>query len=449
MSDPSDGSGMTEQESNEIGVEAYIYLYSLVTMEITRRQMTNAPLGARPGYGPAGQFSHLRQFPSAEFKVVVRPNFDTLYSSAWLDLTSGPVVVSAGDTRGRYYVLPMMDMWTDVFAVPGKRTSGTGAQHYVVAPRGWNGAAPDGIETIEAPTPYVWIIGRFQCNGPADYDECHKAQDGLSITPLSRWGQPSTAPEATIDPEVDMTTPPLDQVNGMAAKEYFTLGAKLMALHSPHLTDWSTLARLRRVGIQPGALDYDSLTPQAQAGLDAAPAAAQSLMKRDFPHLGTMVDGWMLNNSTMGVYGDYYIKRAIVSMVGLGANQPQDAVYPVLVTDAAGQPLDGAHNYTMHFTAGHLPPVGAFWSVTMYDADGFQAANELNRFAIGDRDELTFNADGSLDLYLQHENPGADKVSNWLPAPRGPLGVTMRLYAPAPEALDGRWTPPPVVRAAV
>jgi len=150
----------------------------------------------------------------------------------------------------------------------------------------------------------------------------------------------------------------------------------------------------------------------------------------------------------MGVYGIYYLKRAAVAMVGLGANQPEDAIYPLNIGDADGKPLAGEHNYVLHFSKEELPPVNAFWSVTMYDEAGFQVANPINRFAIGDRDELKYNADGSLDLYLQHESPGSDKESNWLPSPAtGTLGVTMRLYAPKPQALDGRWNPPAIKQA--
>jgi hypothetical protein len=137
-----------------------------------------------------------------------------------------------------------------------------------------------------------------------------------------------------------------------------------------------------------------------------------------------------MNIITMGVYGDYYLKRAIVSLVGLGANQEVDAIYPIAVTDADVKSLCGDNNYVIHFKKEKLSPVGAFWSITMYDTEGFQAANPLNRFAIGDRDALRYNADGSLDIYVQHESPDPDRESNWLPTSRGPLGVTMRLYAP-------------------
>jgi hypothetical protein len=439
---------VSAQQAQEIAVEAYVYLYPLMTMEVTRRQMTNLPVGQKPGFGPMDTFAHVRQFPPADFKAVVRPNFDTLYSVAWLDLSGEPRVVSVPDTDGRYYLLPLYDMWTDAFAVPGTRTSGTGAGSYAIVGPGWRGSVPDGMEAIQAPTSYVWIIGRTQTNGPRDYAAVHVVQDGFAITPLSCWPDGAGPNEASIDPSVDMQTPPLQQVNSMPGSDYFAQGAQLMRLHPPHSTDWSTVARMRRIGITPGRdLRVGALDPSVQDAVERAPAMALKLMADKLPTLARDVNGWQMNTDTMGVYGNYYLKRAIVSMVGLGANQPEDAVYPLNVGDADGQPLDGDNDYVIHFPAAELPPVDAFWSLTMYDAEGFQAANPINRFAIGDRDDLRYNADGSLDVYLQHENPGAEEESNWLPAPRGPLGVTMRLYAPKPEALDGRWNPPVITGA--
>lgn len=439
---------VSAEDAQEIAVEAYVYLYPLMTMEVTRRQVTNLPPGTRPGFGPMDSFSHVRQFPPAGFKAVVRPNFDTLYSSAWLDLTEEPRVVSVPDTDGRYYLLPLYDMWTDAFAAPGKRTSGTQAGSYAIVGPGWRGTVPEGVETIQAPTSYVWIIGRTQTNGPRDYNAVNLIQDGFSILPLSSWPEGISTPRADVDPNVDMETPPLEQVNGMAGADYFSQAAKLMGLHPPHVTDWSTVTRMRRIGIVPGeAMRIDEFDACVQDALQRAPGAALRLMRDKLPTLARVTNGWQMNTDTMGVYGNFYLKRAIVTMVGLGANVPEDAVYPLNVGDANGEPLDGSNNYVIHFTKDQLPPVAAFWSVTMYDAEGFHAANELNRFAIGDRDDLLYNPDGSLDLYLGHENPGPGREANWLPAPRGPLGVTMRLYAPKPEALDGRWVPPPIERA--
>lgn len=439
-------SGITENEAYEIGIEAYQYFYPLITMDVTRRVTINLPPGVKPGMGPMNMFHHLREFPPADFREVVRPNFDTLYSNAWLDLTRGPVIVSAPDTEERYYLLPMMDMWTDVFAVPGKRTSGTAAANFAVVPAGWKGKLPKGVERIESPTPYAWIIGRTQTNGPKDYAAVHKVQDGYKVTPLSQWGKKASTQKFTSDPTVDMKTPPLVQVNTMPAAKYFSYGVELMKRNPPHITDWSQVARLKRIGIVPGkSFDLDKAPPAVKAGLERAAVDGLKQMQEKLSTLGRVVNGWLMNTDTMGVYGDYYLKRAMVAMVGLGANQPEDAIYPLCVSDAAGKPLDGENKYVLHFSKDELPPVEAFWSVTMYDAEGFQVANKLNRFAIGDRDELKYNPDGSLDLYLQHESPGGDKESNWLPAPaKGTLGVTMRLYAPKAQALDGRWNPPAI-----
>lgn len=440
------GAPSLQQEAYSIGLAAYCFFYSLITMDVTRRQCVNLPAGKKPGFGPANSFSHMRAYPDASFKAVVRPNFDTLYSSAWLDLTHEPVIVSVPDSGGRYYLLPMLDMWSDVFAVPGWRTSGTGAQKYAVVPPGWSGSIPQGIQRIDAPTPFVWIIGRIKTDGPDDYKSVNAMQDGMSITPISQWPDNSVARPHQTDPTVDMITPPLEQVNNMSAKAFFARGAELLKQHKPHLTDWSLLSRLARVGFVVGNdFDLDTVEPSIAREFARGAADGLELMRRKISSMGRPVNGWLMNTDTMGVYGDYYLKRGMVAMVGLGANQPEDAIYPLNYADADGQPVQGTNNYVLHFAADQLPPVDAFWSVTMYDADGFQVANPIDRFAISSWMPLKKNADGSLDIYIQHENPGPDKQSNWLPSPSsGTLGITMRLYAPQSSALNGDWAPPAI-----
>jgi hypothetical protein len=436
------------QEAYEIGKEAYVYLYPLVMMDVTRKVMTNVEPGKKPGAGPMNEFAHVREYPPADFRDVVRPNFDTLYSIAWLDLTKEPMVMSTPDTKGRYYLLPLLDMWSDVFASPGARTSGTGAARFAIVPQGWRGKLPDGIQKIEAPTPYVWIIGRTQTNGPKDYAAVHEVQDGYRLSPLSRFGKPQKPAPFKPDPTVDMKTPPMEQVDNMPATRFFAYAAELLKTNPPHVTDWSQIARLKRIGFEPGkSFDAEKAGPAIKGALDKARVDALTLMNAKKPTLAQVVNGWQMNTTSMGVYGIYYLKRAIVAQVGLGANQPEDAVYPFNLADSEGKPLSGANKYVLHFAKNELPPVDAFWSVTMYDGQGFQIANPINRFAIGDRDPLKYGADGSLDVYIQSENPGPDKESNWLPAPAsGAANVTMRLYAPKPEALDGRWAPPPIKR---
>jgi hypothetical protein len=243
-----------------------------------------------------------------------------------------------------------------------------------------------------------------------------------------------------------MVTPPLEQVNRMPALDYFRYAAELMKLHKPHITDQSLLFRMKKLGLVPG----QSLKVQdalIQTALEQGAAEGLKKIEGHAPRVGETVNGWQINRATMGVYGNDYLTRAFVAMAGLGANLPEDAIYPLAVQDADGQPFSGANTYVLHFKKDELPPVDAFWSLTMYDAQGFAVPNPLNRFALGDRDALRFNPDGSLDIYIQHDNPGGDKESNWLPAPEGAMGLTMRLYAPRYEALDGSWNPPAVTRS--
>ncbi|MBL8895440.1 MAG: DUF1254 domain-containing protein [Rhizobiales bacterium] len=440
---------LTAEDAQSIATDAYIYFYPLITMDITRKQLTNMEPSPGGIGGPMNRFANIGAFPTADMRVVVRPNFDTLYSSGWVDLTKEPVIVSAPDTDGRYYLLPMLDMWTDVFASPGWRTTGTGAGDFLVTPPGWTGTVPDGMSHIPAPTPYVWIIGRTKTDGPSDYDAVHKIQDGYKITPLSQWGKTPVAPEVKIDPTIDMKTPPKIQVDTMSGEKYFAYAAELLKLHPPHITDQPIIARLKQIGFEAGkSFDPASADAAVQKAIQAAPAVAQQLMKWKMPTLARIANGWSMNTDTMGVYGNYYLKRALVSQWGLGANLPEDAIYPLNLADGNGQPLDGANNYVLHFEKGATPPVDAFWSVTLYDTDGFQVANALNRFAVSSWMPFVYNADGSLDLYFQNASPGADKEANWLPAPKGPFNLTMRLYAPRSDALTGKWNPPPVMKEA-
>jgi hypothetical protein len=449
---------VTEQEAYAIGVDAYLYFYPIVSMDITRKQCANIEPDKEFGRGPMNMFVNIPSYPPADLRIVVRPNFDTLYSSAWLDLTGEPMVVSAPDTNGRYYLLPMLDMWTDVFASPGWRTTGTEAGNFVVVPPRWRPdlmdrlidefKLPEDTQRIDAPTPYVWIIGRTKTDGPSDYDAVHKIQASYTITPLSRWGKAPEPVRVTIDPTVDMKTSPKVQVDTMAVDKYFAYAAELMKVNPPHITDKPIIAQMKRcLDIEVGkSFDIDKVDPAVKKALERVPHGAQELMKWKIPTLARVVNGWSMNTDTVGVYGNYYLKRAIVTQVGLGANLPEDAIYPLNLGDESGKPLDGANKHTIHFDKGATPPASAFWSITLYDEEGFQVANTLNRFAVSSWMPFQYNPDGSLDLYFQNENPGAEKEVNWLPAPKGPFNLTMRIYAPKLEALTGKWSPPPVTR---
>lgn len=440
---------LSEKDVNDIAVAAYLYFYPLISIDVTRKQYTNVEPGKEFGKGPMNTITNVPAYPPADFKGVVRSNFDTLYSIAWLDVSEEPIVLSVPDTDGRYYLMPMLDMWSDVFASPGWRTTGTGAGTFIIAQQGWDADnLPDEAQVIEAPTPYVWIIGRTKTDGPQDYDAVHKIQEQYRVVPLSKFRTDYTPPPVKIDPTIDMKTPPKVTVDSMSGEDYFTYAADLLQTTPPHVTDGPIIAQLDRIGFEAGKpLDFSKLDPAVQKAFSAAPASAQKLMKWKVPSLARMANGWSMNTDTMGVYGNYYLKRAIVAQMGLGANLPEDAIYPMNLMDDDGQPLNGAsNNYHIHFDKGRFPPAMAFWSITLYDSDGFQVGNPLERFAVSSWMPFVENADGSLDLYFQNESPGQALEANWLPAPKGPFNLTMRLYAPESDALTGKWNPPPVLK---
>jgi hypothetical protein len=316
-----------------------------------------------------------------------------------------------------------------------------------VTPSGFTGSLPAGVVRIDAPTPHVWIIGRTKTDGPSDYDTVHAIQAGLKVTPLSQWGKAAEPAAGHVDPAIDMKTPPKLAVDTMPAGKFFAAAAEILKAQPPHITDQPILARMQRIGIERGkSFDIDKVDPAIKSALEAAPQDAQKLMAWKVESLARVVNGWSMNTDTMGVYGNYYLKRAIVAQLGLGANLPEDAIYPINLADNTGKPLDGANAYTVRFVKGETPPANAFWSITLYDAEGYQAPNSLNRFAVSSWMPFKYELDGSLDLYVQNESPGADKQANWLPAPKGPFNLTMRLYAPKSDALTGKWSPPLVTK---
>jgi hypothetical protein len=437
---------LTPDVAYEIAREAYLYAYPIVSMDLTMRQATNVPNAKTVNLrAPINQFAHARIYPKADDRDVVRYNFDTLYSMAWLDLSQEPIILSVPDTGGRYYLLPMLDMWTDIFSVIGSRTTGTKAGAYAIVAPNWSGTLPDGVAKIAAPTSTIWILGRTKTDGPADYDNVHKAQDGYKLTPLSAWGRDFVPPtNMPTDPSVDNTTPPLIQVNKLDGVGMLTRLAALMAKYPPHPNDYPILFRMRALGIEPGKpFDVSKLDPATVAIINKAGKDALADLPVAMKRSGEIVNGWNISRDHMGAYGVAYKFRAIIAMGGLGANLAEDAVYPTAFVDGEGKPLTGANKYILHFPKGKTPPANAFWSITMYDKDGFQVPNPIDRFAIGSYDTLTFNADGSLDIHVQAAAPGRGKEANWLPAPKGNFQPTMRIYSPRAEVLDGTWAPPP------
>jgi len=438
--------GIEGGEEFWLATDAYIYGYPLVTMEMTRRVITNVAsvAGTR---GPMGQFIKLRQYPDASFRDVTAPNADTLYTMAWLDVGKEPWVLSIPDMKDRYFLVPMLDGWTNVFQVPGKRTTGTGAQTYGITGPGWKDTLPPGVKEYKSPTSIVWILGRIYCTGTAeDYAAVHALQDQFALVPLSSYGKPYSPPAGTVDPSIDMKTAVREQVNRMDAVSYFNLLAQLMKANPPAAADAPELAKFAKIGLVPGK-DFDASKLDADF-VKRIPQVAFDRIMLQFKVGKSIrnVNGWTYD-SDAGVYGTDYLNRAFITAIGLGANRVQDAVYPTSLKDADGKAYDGANKYVIHIPKGQLPPVRGFWSVTMYDANYFFVANPINRYSISARQSLKANPDGSIDLYVQNQSPGADKESNWLPAPKDKFILMLRMYWPnekPPSIINGTWKPPAV-----
>ena len=440
---------LSPADAEQAALDAYVYGYPLVTMEMTRRIITNVekPEGSR---GPMGNLIKLRRYPDASCRDVTAPNADTLYPPAFLDVGKEPWILSLPDAQDRYFLFPMLDGWTDVFQVPGKRTTGTAAQTYAITGPNWKGTLPKGVVEYKSPTSMVWILGRIYCTGTdEDYKAVHAMQDAIGLVPLSAFGKPFTPPAGKVDPSIDMKTPVRDQVNGMSAADYFTLLAKLMKDNPPAAADAPILAQMAKLGIAPGK---PFVLPTDKAVADAVSAAPKKAFEKIMGHLmeaGTFQNGWIFTTNA-GTYGTDYLQRALITAIGLGANRPQDAVYPTSEKSAAGQPYDGKKSYVMHFPKGQLPPANAFWSLTMYNDQYFFVDNPLNRYNVSSRSAFKQNTDGSVDVYIQNQNPGPEKESNWLPAPAAGFILMLRMYWPQetpPSIIDGTWKIPAVVEA--
>jgi hypothetical protein len=420
----------------QIAERAYVYAYPLVLLDETMRIL------------PPNHLVHVSAFPDASFRLIVRPNADTLYSNAWIDISEEPMLLHVPDSGGRFYLLQFMDAWTETFADPGKRTTGTAEAWFALVGPGWHGQLPPHVTRLDAPTNQVWLLGRTQTNGANDYDNVHSFQRGMRLVPLSHFAeerQVTDAPAGNRQPPAGPTPP--ERVKAMDPVQFFTAFANAMKKNPPHTDDAPIVKELARIGIVPGHdFDASKLAPEQLTALKAGVQAAVAHLETFVSTGAARKPGWTSFQGAVGRYGTNYMARAVTARVAIGANPAEDAVYMSNSTDAVGQPLNGSMRYRMHFAASALPPVLAFWSVTGYDQDGYFIANPINRYAIGDRDKLQFNPDGSLDLYVQAQDPGPDHQSNWLPSGNGTFNLTLRLYWPKPTILDGSWHPPAVER---
>lgn len=473
---PAASQGLTPQQKAQLTErvnDAYVFAYPLVVMDATKAAMT-APGAA--GSATVNEFAHQGALPDHTATGLASRSADTLYSSAWLDLSAEPVILTIPDTRNRYYVLSMLDGWTNVFASPGKR-SGTKRGQYAIAGPGWAGELPRGVTRIDAPTAMVWVVGRIEASGENDVAAVGRIQDGLTLTPLSAWGKPgakAAAQPATPDaaagaaPDAVATRAPrpktpVSEVAAMDAATFFSRVAALLPANPPAAEDAAIVATLGELGVvagQPFAPDAKLVPTMNQAakaalasivaaagGTDVDPDAEAEPEAAPDAAAGTEAKEPWIALKNPGSYATDYLQRAVNAWRGLGAGADADVLVMVTDADADGRPFNGRFNYLLHFDKAQLPPADAFWSVALYNDRQQFIENGMGRHSIGPRDKPKYNRDGSLDIHLQNSSPGGDKESNWLPTPRGAFSLNMHIHSPKQAALDGTWKPPAVTRA--
>lgn len=430
---------IAEKRALKDGADAYLFGYPLVTMLETADSFRPSP-DAQPW---VNRFVHLRYLPDAQTRQVVRPNRDTVYSIAWLDLSDGPVLVEWPDMGGTYWLLPLMDAWTHVIAPLGARTSGNGPGRVLVAGPGWEGNAPAGTEVARSTTPLVWALARLQIAPGDDPAAVSDLQGGLTVTPYRDDGTPAGPPTESVwleRPAADAGETVRAVVDGMDAETFFTALARGLQTQPLRDEDQGILPALERIGIRPGEpLDWGSLSDDVRVGLQEAVGRVQQGMTDAFRDgQGSVeINGWRVPPMTLGAYGGDHAVRAVVAREGLGANLPEDALYATAVADADGEPLRGDRTYAVTVDS---PPAGAFWSVTVYGDDGFLVPGGEGHYSVSGTP-----GSGPAEISVG-PNPPSDPGMVWLRTPDGPFSLMMRLYDPGRSALDNAWSYPPVVR---
>lgn len=453
MSSPS-STGVAEQV--ELAIQAYFYGYPLVyNLHEIEAFVAGGP--RFPMKAPYNEFGHARELAGPGMKFV-SPNNDTCYSVAMCDVRNDPVVLHVPDTHDRYYVLQFVDAWTNNFAYIGRRATGTAAAHYLLASHDYQGAAPAGMPVVRTPSGIFAIIGRIAVAGAADLPAVHALQDQFTLTPL-RVFQGGAAPKpAAAIPQPDPRVRP-----ELAWWEALRVA---LAAFPPPAADAPFLALCAKFGLTAAESPFINLAGALAELLVAGQQAAEDKMEELVKHLAKPVNGWQNSLNAFDYNNDYfeigtlqspewviadrkiaYVTRALIARAGLWGNHGYEANYQIIYVDADNQPLDSAHRYELHLPV--LPPVDAFWSLTMYDAHEFYlVANVIDRYSIGDRTPgLQYNTDGSLTIYMQKDSPGADKEANWLPTPqRGNFRPLMRMYQPKQPVLDGSYVLPAIKR---
>lgn len=447
------GAAMAESElqeverGRELGIKAYDYGQPVLDAERIYKTSTSVTVATEQGYAPVNQFSHFKHLTTNKESVVVAPNDDTLYAVAWLKLNAQPMVLHVPEAN-RFDVVEMVSPWTENFANVGTEASGIYAPgNYLVVGPGTDEGMEEvaGLKVIHSPYDRAWLIGRVVVEGPADTPNALAIEEQMEIVPFKKWAKEGLAYKAP-PPKKEVTEPTVAHIPGTEGKEnklrYWKALGKALKEFPPPAADKAILEGLATVNIGPGkeptkSNDGKGVLTGLKEAVAEGPALVLLHVKEAYEAGFVKHNGWLVVDA--GKYATNYLLRAEVDRLGVGALSPNVSIYPLALTDDTAAKLNAtSKRYVVHFPAGDFPfPVKAFWSLSMYEASGFFVPNALERYALGNRSQLHFNEDGSLNVYLQTGEPTSEQqAENWLPAPAGEFHVIIRLYATDPEDIE-------------
>jgi hypothetical protein len=440
---------MDAGQARSIASDAYVYAYPLVLMDVARRVRTNveAADATMGGGAPLNQFTHMRRPADALLHGQAYPDVETLWSSLWFDVSKEPLLIEIPDAGGRYYTMSFADMWTDVFAAPGTRTVQDAPQVYAIVAPAWQGKLPKPAIALRAPTSAGLLTLRVAFRGMADAGPAQAFQGGLQATPLSRWGKKNVPQPGHFD-VAQSRRAPVEQVADMKPQAFFAAFAELAAKYPPHANDYPILQRMARLGLAPGTrFDMARLPADIQTAVEAGVQRGQASVRSPMQPRPRPGDAWRMPDRRRGAYGTDYALRARAARAALVTPLPEDVIELAAGTDSDGRPLDGSFRYEVRFDRGQLPPVDAFWSMTLYNDRRELYDNRIGLYAVGSRHPLVPGLDGTATAYVQYAQPVGELVRNWLPAPQsGRFVLMLRLYQPGEDAVEGMWVPPTIRR---